>query len=272
MNDVLVRALSGLAYVVLVLLACFTGQYSQIALAIVFSAIGVIEWLKFSGLKANVLQNTSVIALIILSILLVNLDLNPFTTSVLLLALVLVLLGLFAGLMFFTDQGPTRLTHSVFAIAYVGIPLMLLPKVSIFSSVEFPWILASIFILIWCNDTFAYLSGRAFGKNKLFERISPNKTWEGFFGGVIVTVIASIVMQHYLPFLPLHGWMGLALIVSIFGNLGDLFESSLKRNFNLKDSGKLMPGHGGILDRLDSLFFVLPVSYFYLRILETTTI
>lgn len=163
---------------------------------------------------------------------------------------------------------PRELFHNAFSLIYIGLPMIVMPMISDFNGENYPWMLASVFILIWCNDTFAYLVGRTFGKHKLAPRISPNKTWEGFFGGVIATLVAGFVMHYYLDFMPLVGWLGLAIIVLIFGTTGDLFESAIKRSFNLKDSGNFMPGHGGILDRIDSLLFVLPLAYFYLRIIE----
>ena len=166
------------------------------------------------------------------------------------------------------DAGSRRLFHTSFALLYIGVPMILLPMIGYYKGEEQPWVLASMFVLIWCNDSFAYLLGSAIGKHKIFPRISPNKTWEGFMGGVISTVIAAMIFHYYLPIMPFWGWLGLALVVLVFGTLGDLFESAIKRSYNIKDSGKFMPGHGGILDRIDSLLFALPMAYFYLRIVE----
>lgn len=122
------------------------------------------------------------------------------------------------------------------------------------SSVIMLWIL----FLIWTSDSFAYLVGSKKGKTKLFESISPKKSWEGFVGGGVFAVIVSILLYFIVGLFTLNIWILLALICWTLGTYGDLFESSIKRNFNVKDSGKLMPGHGGILDRFDSFIFVLP--------------
>jgi phosphatidate cytidylyltransferase len=119
--------------------------------------------------------------------------------------------------------------------------------------------------MIWCNDTFAYLVGKSIGKHKLLERVSPKKTIEGFIGGIVFTLLASILISQFYTFFSVTLWIISALIISIFGTLGDLVESKFKREAGVKDSGNIMPGHGGILDRLDSAIFVIPFLYiFYL--------
>lgn len=119
-----------------------------------------------------------------------------------------------------------------------------------------------LFVLIWSSDSFAYFSGRLFGKHKMAPKISPKKTWEGFAGGVILTLILGFFIEKYYP--ELRGnWMVVGFLVSVFAPLGDLVESQLKRSFGVKDSGNIIPGHGGILDRLDSFIICAPVVYLY---------
>jgi phosphatidate cytidylyltransferase len=131
-----------------------------------------------------------------------------------------------------------------------------------------PKIIISIFILIWTNDTFAYIVGKAIGKHKLLEKISPKKTIEGFIGGLVFSIVASILIsKYYIGASATFIWIIIALIVSIFGTLGDLIESKFKRMAGVKDSGKIMPGHGGILDRLDSVIFVSPFVFLFYQIL-----
>lgn len=119
-------------------------------------------------------------------------------------------------------------------------------------------------LLIWSNDTGAYLFGINFGKHKLFERHSPKKSWEGFFGGVFMALISAWILSVYFTPLSLTNWLVLALISSVAGTLGDLTESMMKRSLAVKDSGGLLPGHGGLLDRFDSLLFAAPLAYIYL--------
>lgn len=126
----------------------------------------------------------------------------------------------------------------------------------------------SIFIFTWINDTGAYCTGMLFGKHRLFERISPKKSWEGSIGGGVFSIIAAIVMAHYFPFMPISIWIGLALTVVIFGTLGDLTESLLKRTIGIKDSANILPGHGGMLDRFDSTLMAVPAAVVYLYIIS----
>ena len=126
----------------------------------------------------------------------------------------------------------------------------------------------SIFIFTWINDTGAYCTGMLFGKHRLFERISPKKSWVGSIGGGVFSIIAAIVMAHYFPFMPISIWIGLALTVVIFGTLGDLTESLLKRTIGIKDSGNILPGHGGMLDRFDSTLMAVPAAVVYLYIIS----
>lgn len=115
---------------------------------------------------------------------------------------------------------------------------------------------------IWATDTGAYFTGNAFGKRKLWPKISPNKTVAGAIGGIISAIVVAIVFQLVYPFtMPIYLLVGVALIISVFGQIGDLVASAYKRHYNVKDSGNILPGHGGILDRFDSLLFVLPILY-----------
>lgn len=147
---------------------------------------------------------------------------------------------------------------------YVSVPLgLMLPLAFVAQKYEAERVLG-LFLLIWTNDTFAYLTGRMFGKRKLFEKWSPNKTWEGALGGAIACLcIAVLVLGHWFEVETPLSWGIIGLMVSIFGTLGDLIESQLKRNAGIKDSGSLMPGHGGALDRFDSVLMVTPMVYLW---------
>ncbi|MEZ4859269.1 MAG: phosphatidate cytidylyltransferase [Flavobacteriaceae bacterium] len=131
-----------------------------------------------------------------------------------------------------------------------------------------PEIIVGIFILIWVNDSFAYLIGKNFGKRKLLERISPKKTIEGFWGGFFTTLLASYFIFKYVNHLSFPIWISFGIMVSVLGTFGDLIQSKFKRQAGVKDSGTLMPGHGGIYDRLDSVLFVSPFIYSFLEIVE----
>ena len=148
---------------------------------------------------------------------------------------------------------------TLIGIFYIVVPFLLINLMRINN--DSYWPVLSIFILTWTSDTFAYLVGRKFGKHRLFERISPKKSWEGFFGGMIFSVIAGLTIAYFTGGdLFKYGIYG--VVISTFGTLGDLVESMLKRSLKIKDSGTILPGHGGLLDRFDAVIFVIPIIYF----------
>ncbi|MCY0975901.1 phosphatidate cytidylyltransferase [Chryseobacterium wangxinyae] len=152
----------------------------------------------------------------------------------------------------------------IFTVIYVALPFSFalgLPKFSSYDS-SFSLEVIFLFILIWSSDTFAYLVGKFFGKHKMAPKISPKKTWEGYAGGVVLTLVLSYFVEMYQP--QLRGnWMIVGFLIAAFAPLGDLVESQLKRTFGAKDSGNIIPGHGGVLDRLDSFLICVPVVYLY---------
>ena len=152
----------------------------------------------------------------------------------------------------------------IFTVIYVALPFSFALGLPKYSSMENTFSLEVIFlfILIWSSDTFAYLVGKFFGKHKMAPKISPKKTWEGYIGGVVLTLVLSYFVEQYQP--QLRGnWMVVGFLIAAFAPLGDLVESQLKRNFGVKDSGNIIPGHGGVLDRLDSFLICVPVVYLY---------
>lgn len=156
---------------------------------------------------------------------------------------------------------------SVLGFVYITFPFAIMHFIAIKDTYE-PWKIMSIFIIIWSNDTFAYFSGRLMGKHKLFERLSPKKTWEGFIGGMLFSLVAAYILYQFLGIYSLTIWLLLSLIISVFGTLGDLVESMLKRSLQIKDSGGSLPGHGGFLDRFDSFIFALPFVYALLYLVD----
>lgn len=152
-------------------------------------------------------------------------------------------------------------------MVYIGIPFALVLLIGFNNDTFSPNVVFGLLVMTWMNDTGAYLVGSQIGKTKLFPRISPKKTWEGSAGGVIVTFIIAYLLSLLFTDLRLQDWLILAAIVSLFGSIGDLVESMLKRSLNIKDSGNLLPGHGGILDRFDAFIFLLPFAAAYLLLL-----
>ena len=153
-------------------------------------------------------------------------------------------------------------------IFYITSSFVFIYLIANFKGFYDPSIILGCFILIWVNDSFAYIVGKSFGKQKLFYSISPHKTVEGFLGGLLFCCISASIVSRYIDdTLSTPNWLIIAIIVSVFGTLGDLIESKLKRESNVKDSGKIIPGHGGILDRLDSIIFASPYIYLFLKLI-----
>ncbi len=160
----------------------------------------------------------------------------------------------------------TNISFTLLGILYVSMPFSLL-LLCVYFQGTYNWqIVVGIIMFLWLNDTGAYISGRLFGKRKLFERISPKKTWEGSIGGLIFAVGGSLIIGHYFPVLPQQKWTVCSVIIVVLGTYGDLIESLFKRSIDIKDSGSIIPGHGGFLDRFDSLIISTPFIAAYLML------
>lgn len=160
----------------------------------------------------------------------------------------------------------SNLAITIFGWIYVVMPLSLVNVLPTIQGIYDPVPLIGFFLVLWANDTGAYFVGKYLGKRKLYPEVSPNKTWEGLAGGSIVAIASAVGLFKLTHSLYIQDWIVMAFCVVTFGNLGDLFESHLKRNFGVKDSGHIMPGHGGVMDRFDGLFLALPVFLAYYKI------
>ena len=168
-------------------------------------------------------------------------------------------------------QTISNVSVTFFGILYISIPISLLNFI-VFDNGEYQstYLLATL-LFLWTSESSAYIGGTLFGKTKLFESVSPMKTWEGVFFGLISNLILAYFLHDFFGFFSYYFWAIFSVVVLVSGIFGDLFESLLKRNFNIKDSGNKLPGHGGFLDRFDSFFFVIPYVYFFLKIIDQIT-
>lgn len=267
MNENVVRSLSGIVYIFLLIFATLYSRESFLAL------FGLFLWQTVSEFS-TLIQLPKIAALIVSLILYLLFGVfvsNQFATDLgLLLASVLVCGQLLLWLFSSVSKPITTITEKwAKLIGYIVLPFVFMTKIPMVNNEFIPSIIIGIFILIWTNDTFAYLVGKSIGKHKLFERISPKKTREGFVGGMVFSSIASVIIGvFYITEISLLNWIFIAIIVSVFGTLGDLIESKFKRIAGVKDSGAIMPGHGGIYDRLDSIIFVAPFVFLFLKIIS----
>jgi phosphatidate cytidylyltransferase len=188
------------------------------------------------------------------------------TTKLVLVAVVVIA---FADTLFFEEKlenAPRRVGVAVLGAGWCGLFMASLVRLRQLPSGE--WWIVLLLSVTWLNDTGAYFAGRAFGKTRLFLRISPKKTWEGAIGGAAASLAAALIIQRlWLPQLPLWGAAAIGVGAAVLGPLGDLSESMIKRAFGAKDSGRLLPGHGGMLDRIDALLFNAPFVLLLARLL-----
>ncbi|QYJ67514.1 phosphatidate cytidylyltransferase [Flavobacterium litorale] len=266
MNENIVRALSGIIYIILLLTATLYSPISFEILFGIFLIVAIAEFCRLIKLTTAIPFSMAVIGFLFFAYTINNNIINNLLLNA---AALFVSIPLLIGL--FKNGAPIQRDKSsklVLIAGYIIIPFLLLIKLPFINGKYNPYIIIGIFILIWTNDTFAYLVGKTLGKHKLYERISPKKTIEGFVGGLVFAIIASYIISQYYVFLSPLAWVGTAILLVLFGSIGDLVESKFKRNAGVKDSGTIMPGHGGILDRLDSIIFAIPFLFLYYQIIN----
>ena len=262
MNEVLKRTLSGIIYIALLVGAILFSKATFLILFAVFFLLAVNEFCnlyKINKISGYILAIVFATSLIFLD----NNNLNSIYFIVVPFSIYLIV-DLFKNKPF---KIPTSLLQYIHLLGYVVLPFLIITQLLYVKSQYTPMLLLSIFIMIWCNDTFAYICGKLLGKHKLYEKISPKKTIEGFVGGIVFTQIAAFILYKFTHTnTPLLFWLLVGFSISVLGTIGDLIESKYKRQANVKDSGNIMPGHGGILDRLDSILFVAPFLFLIYKI------
>lgn len=263
MHKFLIRAASGIVYAAVIILAITYGGWAMMLLAAAFAVIGIIELDRMQiGISDKTLP---IILLDIFGVLsLLGIAANPYS------------LVLWVGLQiirFILARKLEKNTEGAIKVPSLG---------QVYLGIPFAFMIADpihrlpllIFVLLWLNDSGAYIVGSLMGKHKMSPKISPKKTWEGFFGGVIITMIGGFLLFKFassffgMEFYGPGVWLTLSLSTCIFGTLGDLLESKIKRKYGFKDSGHWIPGHGGLLDRIDSFLIAYPVAFIILFLLS----
>ncbi|MBK7944187.1 MAG: phosphatidate cytidylyltransferase [Flavobacteriales bacterium] len=252
MKELLVRAASGAVYAVLVIGSALLGPWAAAILFLLVCLIAARE-LHRLGVTGLTLAASYVVALVTY----VGVAALPLLTpqelpSLLVFAHVILLLIVLAFLQ--RRLRDPLLSAAAFA-SYIAAPFAF----AVWLAAVDAWLFIGFMLLLWTNDTGAYLVGKSIGRNKLMPSVSPGKTWEGFVGGVALAMLAAWPISDLSSALPLHGWLIAAGGVAIAGTVGDLYESALKRKAGVKDSGRIMPGHGGALDRFDGYLLAAPV-------------
>ncbi|NND63365.1 MAG: phosphatidate cytidylyltransferase [Flavobacteriaceae bacterium] len=264
MKELIVRGISGLLYISIIIIALFASREWFSLLFFLLGIITITEFQRLIRLKSYISYLLFAALFYFLGYKLI--DQNAITLYA--------ILSIFVNLFLLKDllvvsKIPMFEKKKYIALLFYLIPGFVFLSIIPNSSGKFnPLIIVGIFILIWANDSFAYIIGKNFGKKKLLERISPKKTIEGFFGGLAGTILAGFLIFNYTEQLSLKIWLIMAVLVTFLGTSGDLIQSKFKRQAGVKDSGTLMPGHGGIYDRLDSIIFTSPFIYAFLEIIS----
>lgn len=275
-NSFIKRSISGFIFVLILVSGIFFSQYSFLLL---FAIISLIAMNEFNTLFKSYIDKTfkfliSIFHILILIFFIINkANFDKYGSlyfySGLSFILILANITFLVTNLFKTKHANLQAPHiAIFNLLYICIPFILFMDIAFINGTYSPFIIFTIILLIWTNDTGAYIVGRLIGRKALFKSVSPNKTREGFIGGLLTTLI-SILLLYYLfnkelEIIGKFAWITIGLIVSILGAIGDLIESKLKRFLQVKDSGNILPGHGGLLDRFDALLIVAPIIKIYL--------
>lgn len=269
MKDLTKRTITGAIYVLSVIAAVCIDRYVAVVYFGMIMILALREFIIVSA-KAEVRLNAPMIYFVsVVSYLaLVSHAFGFAYSAIAMFASLLCIIALAISALYEKSATPfTSMAYSLTAVGYIVLPLSLSNLLFAMHDYFDCNVLLSIFIFAWCNDTFAYLVGCKFGKRRLFERHSPKKSWEGFFGGFAATVLAGTLMWHFFSG-NIYIWLLMAVVTTVVGTFGDLIESMFKRQMGVKDSGNILPGHGGILDRFDILLLVLPVMWIVLGIVQ----
>lgn len=262
-----IRAITSFFFVLIMLAAVLTGPYTFSAFFVLLGLLCTDEFYRM--VRSEAIQPNRLLGLLLGIVL--------FTAIVLCVLTDAGLIYLYAGvplisLIFFTTLYRNRKDpFSDIAFTFLGLIYGMLPFVFFYALgfingvYEYSYPLGFM-LMLWASDTGAYLTGRSLGRHKLFERHSPKKTWEGFAGGLLLSVVAACLLAHYFNGPALWQWIGSAVMIAVFGTFGDLTESMLKRSLDVKDSGAILPGHGGLLDRFDGLLLAAPLVYIFLKL------
>ncbi len=274
-NNFILRTVTGILFVVVLVGGILYNPLSFGLLFTVISALSVHEFAQLVNKSGEISINKTITSLggAYLFLALMSFCTQQNAGARVFLPYLGILLYLMITELYLKKKNPIgNWAYSMLSQLYVALPFALLNVLAFNDSPETgsvsynPILPLSVFVFIWLSDTGAYCVGSLIGKHRLFERISPKKSWEGSIGGAMFSIASSFVFAHYFPFMPWWQWAGLAMVAVVFGTWGDLTESLMKRQLGIKDSGNILPGHGGMLDRFDSALIAIPAAVVYLYV------
>ena len=270
MTNIAQRTITGTVFVAVIIAAILLGEATLATLTIIVSFLSLNE---FNGLvKGKYNVNVPLVESCLGAVLMTAAIVLPLKYGLTLLFFIVPYYFVCMAIELFRKQQDPVKTWAFFLLGqlYIAVPFALL---NLLIALSDKLIVLAIFVLIWVNDTFAYLTGmgtsKTIGNHKMFPRISPKKSWEGLAGGAVMAVVASVIFSRLTDIARLSTaeWIGLAIVIVVFGTIGDLCESIFKRTLGVKDSGTILPGHGGMLDRFDSVLFATIGTIMYLGII-----
>lgn len=269
MKEIYTRTLTGIVFLIVVIGSIILDPLAFFIVFSVFVFIGLKEFYQLAG-KSTKKPTIEYYIFGILTYMIIGLSSLGYM-DVRNTAIIFVFFFLQIAIEIFRKEDPQwkNIAIQLTGYIYISIPFGLMNSLFYTGAIDVPryGILIGVFVLIWTSDIFAYLVGSKFGKNRLFERISPKKSWEGSIGGLIFALIAAYILSLFVDQLNLAQWLLLAVILVISGTIGDLVESLLKRNAGVKDSGTIFPGHGGVLDRFDAILFAIPMVFVFINLI-----
>ncbi|HEY9113919.1 MAG TPA: phosphatidate cytidylyltransferase [Bacteroidales bacterium] len=269
MKDIYIRTFTGAIFLIAILGSILLHQLAFFGVLFIFSSLALNEYFLLAAKNESRKHNLiffflGIIIYSLTGLIGVGLLDIRFAAIIIPLFLLVIVFELFRKI----NPSWTRIGIYFTGFVYVSIPFGLLnffyiiPETDTFQV----GILVGLFVIVWSSDVFAYLVGSMIGKHRILERISPKKSWEGSIGGLLFALLAAYILSLFFTQLSLSRWLIMAVIIVVFGTLGDFAESMLKRQAGVKDSGNLLPGHGGVLDRFDAVLFATPFVYFYLNL------
>ena len=262
MNEITTRALSGILYVILLTSAMYYSAFAFYGLICLFACLALWEFQRLIQFNHFLVPLTLMIVF-----LLSFLGLVP-QSIIQILLFICILINAWVSYLCVFQKKPafSFISKSIITAFYLIGSSLFIPLIMDFSMGTFPFLLLFFYGSIWMNNTFAYLIGSRFGKRKLFPAISPKKSWEGYWGGTVATLLFLFIIENQLKLFG-NAWVAVGLGIPFFATLGDFVQSYFKRRANVKDSGTLFPGHGGFYDRMDSVIFTAPFYYLLLKII-----
>jgi len=271
LKKLITRTITGIVLVLVMLTAIMASQYSFALLFLIILTASIYEFtnlFKQSEVQPNKFFAYSVSIILFATTFLIAKGIIEIKYFLGLLPFFLMIMA--AELYRKKNKVAENIAVTIFSIIYLAIPISLIsflvfPEI-LTANAYTPKLLIALFSLIWIYDSGAYLVGVSIGKHRLFERISPKKSWEGAIGGTLIAIAASYFISGFIPEIKLIHWIAISILTVVSSTFGDLTESMFKRYFGIKDSGNILPGHGGVLDRFDSLFFAAPVIVVYLKL------